>query len=194
MLTAPITAQTWQLGTWLLLWKSNPPSSLTRPPPRGAWKCPRLLIWDHTSPPPSPRVNKSTFLLFCPVSNGVYCKWKMAPGAPGCLTVLSSALQLEHFLERSPVSWLKMETEKKNNSLPLFEITLIQSEHRLSVSYWYSVADFTSCLLFCKYEPLTGKQIQLPLVFARGIFIIWRLPPAWCQEDVLQMLYKQHDV
>lgn len=121
MLTAPISAQTWQLGTWLLLWKSQPPlvlfpaclSTPSLPPPtRGAWKCPRLLIWDHTSPPPSPCVNKSTFLLFCPVSNGVYCKWKMARGALGCLTVLSSALQLENFLEWAPVSWLEMKTEK----------------------------------------------------------------------------------
>lgn len=84
----------------------------SRPPPSSAWKCPRLLIWDHTSPPPSPRVNKSTFVLFCPVSNRVYCKWKMAPGALGCLKVLSSALQLENFLEWALVSWLEMEPEK----------------------------------------------------------------------------------
>lgn len=87
-----------------------------RPPPPSAWKCPRLLIWDHTCPPPSPRVNKSTFVLFCPVSNGVYCKWKMARGALGCLSALSSALQLENFLERAPVSWLKRwRQEKKKN-------------------------------------------------------------------------------
>lgn len=36
----------------------------------------------------------------------------MARGALGCLTVLSSALQLENFLEWARVSWLEMETEK----------------------------------------------------------------------------------
>lgn len=36
----------------------------------------------------------------------------MARGALGCLTVLSSALQLENFLEWAPMSWLEMEYEK----------------------------------------------------------------------------------
>lgn len=36
----------------------------------------------------------------------------MARGALGCLTVLSSALQLENFLEWAPISWQEMEYEK----------------------------------------------------------------------------------
>lgn len=63
-----------------------PPSAF--PPPLSAWKCPGLLIWDHTSPPPSPRVNKSTFCVVLPCfKQGL---WQMENGS-GCTRVLNGA-------------------------------------------------------------------------------------------------------
>lgn len=64
----------------------------------------------------------------------------MARGALGCLTVLSSALQLENFLEWAPVSWLKMETEKLFAS----QSTSFLNNHNRNVTqahtaYWQDV-------------------------------------------------------
>lgn len=110
------------------------------PPPPSAWKCPRLLIWDYTSPLPSLCVNKSTFVLFCPVSKGVYCEWKMARGALRCLTVLSSALQPENFLEWAPA---KRAPDGDRNKCLL---------KCLSYFYIFTVLKQNQLLLFCKLK------------------------------------------
>lgn len=97
-----------------------PPPSVARPPPPSAWKCPRLLIWDHTSPPPSPCVNKSTFLLFCPVSNRVHCKRKMAWGGR-VLNSTQRGFAAGKLLGTGVSSWLEL---KANINICLYIIYL----------------------------------------------------------------------
>lgn len=145
-------------------------------PPPSAWKCPRLLIWDHTSPPPPLCVNKSTFLLFWPVSNRVYCKWKMAWGTLRRLTALSLALQLEEFLEWFPISILpRIKTDRTcllHNALKFQVYLNTKCDVSIYCTFVNNMDSLGDCTQVWKIESIL-LMFNLSLIFPVFATIFW---------------------